>query len=232
MKKVILLAGLVLLLSPATAQKKKKDKNPKTQTTTMMNDRDTASYCLGVNIAENLKAQGLEDINVELLSKAMSDVFEQKDLAIDQKKSVEIFQGYVASAQERKHAGNKEEGEKFLAENGKKKGVVTTASGLQYEVITMGEGPKPTLNSKVKTHYHGTLINGTVFDSSVERGNPISFPLNGVIQGWQEGLQLMPVGSKFRFFIPYNLAYGERGAGNNIGPYSALVFEVELLGIE
>ncbi len=124
------------------------------------------------------------------------------------------------------------EGEKFLAENAKKQGVFTTASGLQYEVIKMGDGPKPKATDKVKTHYHGTLINGKVFDSSVERGEPISFPLANVIPGWTEALQLMPVGSKFRLFIPYQLAYGERGAGADIKPYSALIFEVELLGIE
>ena len=132
----------------------------------------------------------------------------------------------------KKNAGAKEEGEKFLLENKKRSGVMTTASGLQYEVIKMGDGAKPGPTDKVKTHYHGTLIDGTVFDSSVERGEPISFQVNGVIAGWQEALQLMNVGSKYKLYIPYNLAYGERGAGADIKPFSALIFEVELLGIE
>ncbi|MFN3918498.1 MAG: FKBP-type peptidyl-prolyl cis-trans isomerase [Flavobacteriales bacterium] len=234
MKKIFFIAGVTLFTLPAFAQKgkSKNTKNQKTQTVKMMNERDTASYCLGVNIAENLKSQGLDEVNVDLIAQAMSDVLGNNDLAIDQNKAAQIFQNYVVSAQEKKHSGVKEEGENFLAQNAKKTNVKTTASGLQYEVISMGEGPKPTINDKVRTHYHGTLINGTVFDSSVQRGQPISFPLNGVIKGWQEGLQLMPVGSKFRFFIPYDLAYGTRGAGNNIPPYSALIFEVELLGIE
>ena len=126
----------------------------------------------------------------------------------------------------------KEEGEKFLAENGKREGVKTTASGLQYEVLEATLGQKPKATDSVKVHYEGTLIDGTVFDSSYKRGEPISFPLSGVIKGWTEGLQLMSVGSKFKFFIPYQLAYGERGAGGSIPPYAALIFTVELLGIE
>ena len=123
------------------------------------------------------------------------------------------------------------EGEAFLAQNAQRDGIQVTASGLQYEVITQGSGAIPSSTSKVKTHYHGTLIDGTVFDSSVERGQPIDFPVTGVIAGWTEALQLMPVGSKWRLFIPYNLAYGERGAGGSIKPFAALVFEVELLDI-
>jgi FKBP-type peptidyl-prolyl cis-trans isomerase FklB len=145
---------------------------------------------------------------------------------------MQALQMRAAEADKVKHAGNLEAGKKFLEENAKKPGVKTTASGLQYEVLKDGSGAKPTLQSKVKVHYHGTLIDGKVFDSSVNRGEPITFPLNGVIQGWQEGVQLMPVGSKYRFYIPYNLAYGERGAGANIPPYSALIFDVELLAIE
>jgi FKBP-type peptidyl-prolyl cis-trans isomerase FklB len=125
----------------------------------------------------------------------------------------------------------KSTGDKFLAENGKKKGVTTTASGLQYEVLKAGDGPKPAATDKVNVHYHGTLINGKVFDSSVERGQPITFGVQEVIKGWTEALQLMPVGSKWKIFIPSQLAYGEQGAGGDIGPNEALVFEVELLGI-
>ena len=123
-------------------------------------------------------------------------------------------------------------GTEFLKENSKKEGVIVTDSGLQYEIITKGTGALPKATDKVKTHYHGTLTNGTVFDSSVDRGEPISFPVNGVIKGWQEALQLMPVGSKWRLVVPYELAYGERGAGASIAPFSTLIFEVELIGIE
>ena len=126
----------------------------------------------------------------------------------------------------------KEEGEKFLAENAKREGVKTTASGLQYEVLEATLGQKPKATDSVRVHYEGTLIDGTVFDSSYKRGESIAFPLNGVIKGWTEGLQLMSVGSKYKFFIPYQLAYGERGAGASIPPYAALIFTVELLGIE
>ena len=124
-----------------------------------------------------------------------------------------------------------QEGEDFLKNNAKNPSVTTLRSGLQYEIITAGNGPKPTLSDKVETHYHGTLLDGTVFDSSVDRGTPISFPVNGVIKGWTEALQLMPVGSKWKLYIPYYLAYGERGAGASIGPYSTLIFEVELISI-
>ena len=124
-----------------------------------------------------------------------------------------------------------DEGRKFLEENSKKEGVITLASGLQYEVITNGSGDKPKLEDNVTTHYHGTLIDGTVFDSSVDRGEPASFPVGGVIKGWTEALQLMSVGSKWKLYVPYDLAYGERGAGPQIGPYSTLIFEVELLSI-
>jgi len=138
----------------------------------------------------------------------------------------------MQKAQQMKTEMAKAEGEAFLAENSKKEGVTTLPSGLQYKIIKPGNGPKPSLTDKVNVHYHGTTIDGQVFDSSVERGEPISFPLNGVIQGWQEGLQLMPVGSKYLLFIPQDLAYGARGAGQAIKPYAALIFEVELLGIE
>ena len=126
---------------------------------------------------------------------------------------------------------NKEEGEKFLADNAKKEGVTVTESGLQFEVVEQGEGAKPTAESTVRTHYHGTLINGTVFDSSYERGQPAEFPVGGVIKGWTEALQMMPTGSKWRLYVPHDLAYGERGAGAAIAPYSTLIFDIELLDI-
>ncbi|MBQ9426170.1 MAG: FKBP-type peptidyl-prolyl cis-trans isomerase [Paludibacteraceae bacterium] len=140
---------------------------------------------------------------------------------------------YLQTTMDRLRYGDvKGQGEAFLKENAQKEGIHVTESGLQYEVLTMGKGPKPSATDRVKVHYHGTLMDGTVFDSSYERGEPIVFGLNQVIKGWTEGVQLMPVGSKFRFFIPYDLAYGERGAGEQIPPYSMLIFEVELISIE
>ncbi len=192
---------------------------------------DTVSYSIGVVLAENLKTQGFTKFDSGVVAEAM-----QAHLAGDAKMSMddaaEIFGKAMQDAQADKHKENKEAGEKFLADNSKKDGIVTLESGLQYQVIKPGNGPKPTASDKVNVHYHGTLTNGQVFDSSVERGQPISFPLNGVIKGWTEGLQYMPVGAKYKFFIPYDLAYGSREAGPTIKPYSALIFEVELLGIE
>jgi FKBP-type peptidyl-prolyl cis-trans isomerase FklB len=193
---------------------------------------DSLSYSLGVIIAQNVKQQGIEGVNADKMAKAINDVLKDQPLEISFEKSNQIFGGYVQQMKMKEHEGNKKAGEDFLAMNKSKAGVTTTASGLQYEIIKPGAGAKPALTSKVKVHYHGTLITGEVFDSSVDRGEPISFPLTGVIQGWQEGVQLMPVGAKYRFFIPYDLAYGERGSGGKIAPYSALVFDVELLDIE
>jgi FKBP-type peptidyl-prolyl cis-trans isomerase FklB len=141
------------------------------------------------------------------------------------------IQEYFSKQQAKASESVVEEGRKFLATNSKKENIFTLESGLQYEVIKAGEGAKPSLNDQVTTHYHGTLIDGTVFDSSVERGQPASFPVNGVIKGWTEALQLMNVGSKWRLFVPYDLAYGERGAGPQIGPFTTLIFEVELISI-
>ncbi|NOT37433.1 MAG: FKBP-type peptidyl-prolyl cis-trans isomerase [Saprospiraceae bacterium] len=192
---------------------------------------DNFSYSVGVLIAKSLKDQGIDNLNMDDFMKGLNEQLKgTANCTVEQ-----ATQAYSKGMQEvaaKKNGPLKEAGEKFLAENKTKPGVVTTTSGLQYQVIKMGDGAKPGPTSKVKVHYHGTLPDGKVFDSSVERGEPISFPLNGVIPGWTEGVQLMPVGSKFKFFIPYNLAYGERGAGADIKPFSALVFEVELLAIE
>lgn len=194
---------------------------------------DTTSYSIGVVIAKNLKSQGFKDIDMATFSDAMNDVFDNQALKVSLDDANNHVQNYLRNAQESLHAENKNAGIAFLEENKKRPGVVTTSTGLQYEIIEQGKGLEhPSLLDKVNVHYHGTTIDGNVFDSSVDRGEPISFPLNGVITGWQEGLQLMTVGSKFKFFIPYNLAYGSQAAGAAIAPYSALVFEVTLLGIE
>ncbi len=190
------------------------------------------SYSLGVSVAYNLKEQGFEVESIEDFSKALYDVIEGKDLAFPQEKVGEIVNNYFKELQEKKFAEKKAEGEKFLVENAKREGVVVLESGLQYEIMTEGEGEKPTIDDKVTTHYHGTLINGSVFDSSVQRGQPASFPVAGVIKGWTEALQLMAVGSKWKLFIPSDLAYGAQGAGQAIAPHSTLVFEVELISID
>ena len=196
------------------------------------------SYAIGMDIGRNLQDIG-SNIETDVLLAALKDSLEGKEPRLPVKEAAAIIQAFVKKQSEDKAAEqqiageqNKAEGLKFLAENGKKSGVTTTASGLQYEVITKGDGAKPKATDKVKVHYRGTLLNGTEFDSSYKRGEPISFPLNGVIAGWTEGVQLMNVGSKFKFAIPSELAYGDRGAGPQIGPNNTLIFEVELLGIE
>lgn len=190
------------------------------------------SYSLGVSVAYNLKEQGFKLDSVEDFSKALKDVIEGSELAIPQEKVGEIVNSYFKELQDKKSAEQQGEGDKFLAENAKKDGVITLESGLQYQVMTEGKGEKPTSEDKVTTHYHGTLLNGTVFDSSVQRGKPASFPVSGVIKGWTEALQLMAVGSKWKLFIPSELAYGAQGAGQAIAPHTSLIFEVELLSID
>ncbi len=195
------------------------------------NEVNKISYSLGVNIGQSLAEQGLKEVNGEVFAQAISDFFEGNDLAIKSDEAQMNLQQYFGALQSEMGEKQAKAGIEFLEENKKKEGIVALPSGLQYEIITEGSGDKPTETDTVKTHYHGTLIDGTVFDSSVQRGEPISFPLNGVISGWTEGLQLMPVGSKWRLFVPSHLAYGERGQGA-IQPHSTLIFEVELLGIE
>ncbi|MEL6658098.1 MAG: FKBP-type peptidyl-prolyl cis-trans isomerase [Bacteroidota bacterium] len=193
---------------------------------------ESVSYSLGILVAQNLKNQGFKDINIEEFGAAIDDVLQDRETKVDVTQANEIVQQYMQAAKAAQHKDNKDAGEAFLAENKLRGEVVTTDSGLQYEVLTEGEGSKPKATDEVEVHYHGTLIDGTVFDSSVQRGETTSFPLNRVISGWTEGLQLMSVGSKYKFYIPYNLAYGDQGAGAQIKPFSALVFEVELISIK
>lgn len=198
---------------------------------------DSVSYSLGVLFAQNFKNGEAVKIDAAMLAKGFDDAVNNKE-TVKAEQANQIFSAYMQKCQaeaaltnKSKFAGAMEEGAKFLAENGKRKGVTTTASGLQYEVITAGTGAIPKATDKVNVHYHGTLLSGKVFDSSVQRGQPIDLPVNGVIQGWQEALQLMKTGSKWKLYIPYNLAYGDRGAGGDIGPYQALIFDVELIKI-
>ena len=205
---------------------------PTTVTVVFKNSKDSASYALGLRIGQSLRTQGLQDVNVAMFNKGMATGVNVKSLIPDSLLDL-CIKNYQDKMSTEKIAINRAAGAAFLAENAKRPGVVRLSNGLQYEVMVAGtDTTKPTLKNTVKCHYHGTLITGEIFDSSVNRGEPISFPLNGVIKGWQEALQLMTVGSKWKLFIPSELAYGERSAGPVIGPGSTLIFEVELLGIQ
>jgi FKBP-type peptidyl-prolyl cis-trans isomerase FklB len=189
------------------------------------------SYALGMSIAGNLIQTGVKTVNPDLFLNGFKDVFKGETTLIHPEEANNILEEFISNLNRNKGSGNLEEGLKFLAENRKKQGVVELPSGLQFMVLKEGDGQIPTAADQVKCHYHGTLIDGTVFDSSVERGQPAVFPVNGVIQGWVEALQLMSTGSKWRLFIPSELAYGQNGAGGAIGPNSTLIFDVELLKI-
>lgn len=193
--------------------------------------QDSLSYAIGLSVANFYKQQNITNINTTLLTKAINDVNRKNKLLLDEQQANTCIVNYMQKSKAEKSSGNKKIGETFLAANKNKPGVVALPSGLQYSVEKAGTGPKPALTDKVKVHYHGTLIDGRVFDSSVERGEPIELNVNGVIPGWTEALQLMPVGSKWKLFIPSNLAYGDQQAGPLIAPGSTLVFDVELLDI-
>jgi FKBP-type peptidyl-prolyl cis-trans isomerase FklB len=246
MKQICFSAGLLLcLMGSACAQKKAvataKAKPaavpvPTNVSTNIQNNKvytkmDSISYGLGVLIGKNLKSQGFTDLNIAEFTKGFEDMLKGNALKITPEQANDMVSMYAQQAQQGAGKVNLEAGQKFLADNKVRPGIITLPSGLQYEIIKDGTGASPKATDKVTTHYHGTLIDGKVFDSSVQRGEPIEFPVNGVIRGWTEALQLMKVGSKWKLYIPYNLAYGERGAGAEIKPYSALVFDVELLKI-
>ena len=221
MKNIIKISALLLFVAC-------KSDTPKE--VVLSNEIDSVSYSLGVNIGENIKTQ-FEDIKIDNFLTGLKEVIDGTEPKINNDQALMVIQNYFTKKQSALSEEKIDEGRKFLEENSKKEGVITLASGLQYEVITNGSGDKPKLEDNVTTHYHGTLIDGTVFDSSVDRGEPASFQVGGVIKGWTEALQLMSVGSKWKLYVPYDLAYGERGAGPQIGPYSTLIFEVELLSI-
>lgn len=192
---------------------------------------DKLSYALGIVIGHNLKGLNIETINSADFAEAVQAVISGQKPAMADAEAQQIVNQFVTEQQEAQSRSARSEGEAFLKENAGKEGVVVLPSGLQYTVLREGQGRQPKASDSVKCHYEGTLTNGTVFDSSYRRGEPATFPLGGVIAGWTEGLQLMKEGAKFRFFIPYNLAYGERGAGQSIPPYAALIFDVELLEV-
>lgn len=248
MKKTFIAFATIILLSQlsfaqgtkATATKPKTSAaKPVTTTKTvvvapsssesMKNGIDSISYAIGMNIAGNLKQQNLK-VNSTIMAKAIDQVLNGQTTLMDGNAANAYIQGYFQNESMKKGAANKAVGDKYLAENKTKAGVVTLPSGLQYSIMKEGTGEKPASTDKVKVHYHGTLIDGSVFDSSVERGQPAEFGVTQVIQGWVEALQLMPVGSKWKLFIPSNLAYGPQGPPS-IGPNQVLIFEVELLEI-
>ena len=198
----------------------------------MSEDIKAVSYCVGMSLGGSLLQQNLQGISPEVITEAIKDTFEQKELKYTPEEANTIIQNFLQEKSEAEFGDNKAKGDVFLAENLKKEGITATESGLQYEVIEEGAGDKPTNTSNVTVHYHGTLIDGTVFDSSVDRGQPASFGVNQVIPGWTEALQLMSTGSKYRLYIPHNLAYGATPhPGGPIEPYMALIFDVELLEI-
>jgi len=193
---------------------------------------DKLSYAIGMSMASNLVNSGLKQIDVESFVKAFTEVINNTTPSMSPQEANQLLQDFFSKSQDEMLSNNLESGRAFLEENKKKENVVTLDSGLQYEILTQGEGSVPKSTDSVKCHYHGTLLDGTVFDSSVQRGQPAVFGVNQVIKGWVEALQLMPVGSKWKLYIPSELAYGEQGAGGSIEPNTALIFEVELLGIE
>jgi FKBP-type peptidyl-prolyl cis-trans isomerase len=226
MKRYVLLFAAVAITTYSSAQTK-----PAAAPLLLKTQLDSASYAFGASIAGDLKNRGVNNLNYSLVSKAMSDVFSGGTVIFTPEKCQEVIYGLLNLLEKKKFEGAITEANKFLSDNKLKPGIQTLPSGLQYQVIVLGTGPKPVATDEVSVNYRGTLTNGLEFDSSYTRGEPTSFVLNQVIPGWTEGLQQMPVGSKYRFFIPYSLAYGERGAGKDIPPYSTLIFEVELVKI-
>ena len=236
MKVLFVSALCALAVTPAFAQTSHPSTAHKTAASaapaaSLKTQQDSLSYAIGLSVAEFYKRQNITNINTSMVMRAINDVNKNAKLQMNDQEAQACIYGYMKKNEAEKASGNKKLGQQFLAANKNKAGVVTLPSGLQYQVITEGTGPKPALTDRVKVHYHGTTIDGKVFDSSIERGQPVELAVNGVIPGWTEALQLMPVGSKWKLFIPSDLAYGDQQAGPMIPPGSALVFDVELLDI-
>ena len=223
----LILAGVMILMSLGSCKQGGSGATVKSLSTQL----DTVSYAIGQSIGSNLLRDGMEELNVDIIAQAVREALTKATPLVKYEDCVPTIQEYYAAKQKVKSVSAMEDQKKFFDENGKKTGVITTASGMQYEVIKEGTGAKPTATSNVKVHYTGSFLDGKVFDSSVQRGEPISFGLNQVIPGWTEGVQLMKEGAKYKFYIPYNLAYGEQGYPGAIPPKSDLIFEVELIKI-
>jgi len=230
MKKIIVFVLATVISVIAIAQVKKKPTSAATEPA-LKTTTDSISYALGLNFANFCKQQGIETLNAPLVSKAINDALKNNKLQLNEQQANNTIIGYIQKVKSEKSAESKKAGDVFLAANKIKPGVVTLPSGLQYSVLKEGSGPKPAATDKVKCNYEGRLIDGTVFDSSEKQGQAIEFAVNGVIAGWTEALQLMPTGSKWRLFVPSNLAYGDQQPGPIIKPGSTLVFDVELLEI-
>ncbi|HEY4797918.1 MAG TPA: FKBP-type peptidyl-prolyl cis-trans isomerase [Bacteroidia bacterium] len=227
LKQIFLITGAAFIgLTSCEGQKNKQSK------TSLSNQLDSVSYGIGVSIGQNLKKDNMTDINADLIANGIKSVFSNDTSLMKAKDAQMAIQNFMMAKAKKKGEENLEKGKKFLADNSKKEGVKTLPSGLQYQIVKEGTGAKPTANDKVTCHYHGTTIDGVVFDSSIQRGQPAQFGVSQVIPGWTEALQLMSVGSKWKLFIPANLAYGERGAGGAIGPNETLIFDVELISID
>jgi FKBP-type peptidyl-prolyl cis-trans isomerase FklB len=234
MKKTILFTLIILTTCNLFAQSRKKSAASASAAPTIAklnNQTDSLSYSIGIMVASFYKQQGITNINDTLVNKAIKDKMSGDSTLLTEQQCNQVLMGFIEKAKADKAAAAKKQGEAFLLSNKTKPGVVTTASGLQYLVLKAGTGPKPTISDKVKCDYEGRLIDGTVFDSSVKQGKPIEFAVNGVIAGWTEALQLMNTGSKYRLFIPSNLAYGDQQMGSDIKPGSTLIFDVELIEI-
>ena len=230
MKKLFLWSLLVIPASATFAQAKKAPAKPAAPVVKVMTSEDSLSYAIGVQVADFYKMQGVESINADMVKKGFNDFYNNNSFCTPEEANMTIQQK-LQEFMNAKSQVVKEESTKFLEENKKREEVITLPSGLQYEILTKGTGPVPTAENTVKAHYAGSLINGKEFDNSYKRGEPIEIPVTGVIQGWVEALQLMPVGSKWKLFIPSELGYGDRGAGRDIPGGAALIFDIELVEI-
>ena len=233
MKKIFIFLSLVVISIHSFAQAKKKPvaRTSSQKPVSLRTQTDSLSYSIGIMVANFYKQQGITKINDTLVNRAIKDAMGGQNTLLTESQCNQVVMSYIEKAKAEKASVSKKEGMAFLAENKTKPGVITTASGLQYIVLKEGTGPKPTINDKVKCDYEGKLLNGTIFDSSIKNGKPIEFAVSGVIKGWTEALQLMNTGSKWRLFIPSDLAYGDQQMGPDIKPGSTLVFDVELLEI-